>query len=135
MLKKGERYTVQEDLFNFSVDLSVEKNLSNDCFSGKDFAACFTSNDLLILIQSCSTLINSEHHIKKDSIIEIINVEYNNDDSIYHPEDKVSYIEFRLYFKVNPDDTDFMVYQNLFGWNYIREDKLKKIPKHLWKCW
>ena len=132
MIKAGERYKVLEDLYNVSIDVLVEKNLSNDCFSGKDFAACFTSSDLLILIQSCSTLMNTEHSIKKDSIIEIINVEYNSDDSIYHPESKVSYVEFRLYFKVKPDDTEYMVYQNLFGWSYIREDKLKKIYKRDW---
>lgn len=130
MLKIGKKYLVLEDLFYTQVDIIVEKGVTNNCFNGNYFSACFTAKDLLQIVKNFTDLLNNnECKIEKGNIIEILNVEYGSCGSLYHPDEKVYYVEFKRYFKEKPEDNDMMAYQNSFGWGYIREEFLKQIKK------
>ena len=133
MLKVGKKYLVLEDLFYSQVDINLEKNMNSDCFNGNQFNSCFTTKDILQIIKNFTDLLNDNLcRVEKGDIIEILHVEYQRSGSLYHPEEKVSYVEFTRYVKEKPEDTkedNVMVYQNSFGWGYIREEFLKQIKK------
>ena len=117
-LKIGQKYQVLEDMTSVDVSQVIEQHVSDNTFKGMGFSACFTKNDIFQIIRNLTDNSVIGTWLKKGDIIEIKNVEYL--------EGKIDYIEFLLYFKVGDRDM-YSVYQNPFGWNYIREDLLKKI--------
>lgn len=120
MLKVGKKYLVLEDMFSASADTLVEDNLDSKVFSGINYSMCLTKNDILQLINNLTNKLNSEREkISKGDIIEILNIEYDCG--------RISYVEFQVYFKSHPDAKGYHVIQNPFGWNYIREELLKKV--------
>ena len=126
MLVAGQRYLVTKDMFNTSGDVFLETNMNPKCFSGYNFAMCLTERDLLQLIRNCNNLEGGEFHLKKDWVIEVDAVEYNENNSIHHDiEPTVSYIEFHVFSK--NDKGEYLWHQNGRSWNYIREEFLTKI--------
>ena len=128
MLEKGKRYLVIENLYNVDVLLTFENGLPNEAFSGENFSTCLTQTNLLQIVRNITNkLTDVPNKLEKGYEIEIKEVEYNDDKSIYHPENKVSYIEFNVFFKMKADDKDYQTYQNSFAWCYIREEFLTEI--------
>lgn len=120
MLKVGKKYLVLEDMFSASADTLVENNLDSKVFSGINYSMCLTKNDILQLISNLTNKLNSEREkISKGDIIEILNIEYEYG--------RMTYVEFQVYFKPHPDTKSYHVIQNPYGWNYIREELLKKV--------
>ena len=128
MLEKGKRYLVLENLYNVDVSLTFENGLPSEAFSGENFSTCLTQNNLLQIVRNITNkLTDVPNKLEKGYEIEIETVEYNDDKSIHHQENKVSYIEFNVFFKMKEDDKDYQTYQNSFAWNYIREEFLTEI--------
>ena len=126
MLIKGQRYLVTEDMFNTSGDVFLETNMDPKCFSGYNFAMCLTNKDLLQLIKNCNNLEDGYFHLKKDWVIEIDTVEYNENNSIHHDiKPTVSYIEFHVFSK--NDRGEYLWNSTIYAWNYIREEFLTRI--------
>lgn len=122
MLKIGSRYQVLEDMFSAAGDVLLENNLSEEVFSGLNFSMCLTRYDILMMINSLTDKLKEERtKVSKGDIIEILNVEYDCG--------RMSYVEFQVYFKPHPDAKGYNVIQNPYGWNYIREEFLKKVKK------
>lgn len=128
MLEKGKRYLVTENLYNVDISTTFENGLPMEAFSGENFSSCLTQANLLQVIRNLTNkLTDVPNKLEKRSEIEIIEVEYHDDKSIHHQENKVSYIEFRVFFKMRLDDKEFQTYQTPFAWNYIREELLVEI--------
>lgn len=122
MLKIGSRYQVLEDMFSAAGDVLLENNLSEEVFSGLNFSMCLTRYDILMMINNLTDKLREERtKVSKGDIIEILNVEYDCG--------RMSYVEFQVYFKPHPDAKGYTVIQNPYGWNYIREEFLKKVKK------
>lgn len=119
-LKKGERYEVLQDMTSVDITQVIEHQVNDKAFKGSEFSACFTENDIFQIIRNLTDNSVIGSWLRKGNIIEIKEVEYL--------EGKINYIEFILYFKVG-DREMYSVYQNPFGWNYIREEFLKKVKK------
>ncbi len=117
-LKKGERYEVLEDMTSIDITQVIEQHVNTDAFKGMGFAACFTEKDIFQIIRNLTDNSVQGSWLRKGNIIEIKEVEYLNG--------KLDYVEFMLYFKVGDRDM-YNVFQNPFGWNYIREEFLKKV--------
>ena len=122
MLKVGNRYEVLEDMFSAAGDNLLEANLPTDVFSGMNFSMCLTRNDILRMINNLTDKMREERaKVSKGDMIEILNIEYECGN--------ISYVEFQVYFKPHLDAKGYHVIQNPYGWNYIREEFLKKVPK------
>ena len=120
MLKIGKRYLVLEDMFSVAGDQLCEANLPDEAFSGLQFNMCLTRSDILRLINNLTDKLKEERtKINKGDIIEILNIEYVCG--------RMTYVEFQVYFKPHPDAKGYHVIQNPYGWNYIREELLKKV--------
>lgn len=117
-LKIGQKYQVLEDMTSVDVTQVIEHQVVDNAFKGAGFSACFTKNDVFQIIKNLTDSSVIGTWLKKGDIIEIKNVEYLKG--------KIDYIEFLLYFKVGDRDM-YNVWQNPFGWNYIRTDLLKKV--------
>lgn len=128
MLEKGKRYLVIENLYNVDVLLTFENGVPSEAFSGENFSTCLTQTNLLQIVRNITNkLTDVPNKLEKGYEIEIKEVEYKDDEYFHHPENKVSYIEFNVFFKMKVDDKDYQTYQNSFAWNYIREEFLTEI--------
>lgn len=126
MLIKGQRYLVTEDMFNTSGDVFLETNMDPKCFSGHNYAMCLTNKDLLQIVKNCTNLEDGDFHLRKDWVIEVDVVEYNENNSVHHDiKPTVSYIEFHVFSK--NDKGEYLWHPKVFAWNYIREEFLTKI--------
>ena len=126
MLAAGQRYLVIEDMFNTSGDVFLETNMDPKCFSGHNYAMCLTNKDLLQIVKNCTNLEGGDFHLRKDWVIEIDTVEYNENNSVHHDiKPTVSYIEFHVFTRNCKDE--YFWNSTIHAWNYIREEFLTHI--------
>lgn len=128
MIEVGKRYLVTENMYNVDISQTFENGLPHEAFSGENFSTCLTQANLLQVIRNITNkLTDVPSKLEKGNEIEIVVVEYSQDNSIHHPENKITYVEFRVFFKIKSSDVEYHTYQKEFAWNYLREEFLVEI--------